>query len=77
MPQRRASSSLTRRKPGRSPPASQAHSSPCPFLAVLNAGIRSLLRDEHTEPETIDVLHSEDTQPPPDRPDTTNVTWSP
>jgi predicted PurR-regulated permease PerM len=51
-----------------------------PLLAILNASIRSLLHDEHTEPETIDVLHSDDsdgTQPPPDRPDTTNVTWSP
>jgi putative heme transporter len=28
-----------------------------PLLAVLNASIRSLLHEEHTEPETVDVLH--------------------
>jgi putative heme transporter len=46
-----------------------------PLLAVLNASIRSLLHEEHTEPATIDVLHSHD--PTPDRPDDTNATRSP
>lgn len=41
-----------------------------PLLAVLNASIRSLLHEEHTEPVTIDVLH-DDAQPPPDGSDDT------
>ena len=28
-----------------------------PLLAVLNASVRSLLHEEHTEPENVDVLH--------------------
>jgi predicted PurR-regulated permease PerM len=41
-----------------------------PLLAVLNAGTKSLLHEEHTEPETIDVLHDDDSdhsQPPTGR----------
>lgn len=48
-----------------------------PLLAVLNASIRSLLHEEHTEPATIDVLHNDHSQPPPDSPDDTNATRSP
>jgi putative heme transporter len=46
-----------------------------PLLAVLNASIRSLLHEEHVEPEEIDVLH--DDQPPPDGPGETKATWTP
>jgi predicted PurR-regulated permease PerM len=46
-----------------------------PLLAVLNASIRSLLHEEHTEPEHIDVLH--DDQPAPDGPADTKATWTP
>jgi predicted PurR-regulated permease PerM len=46
-----------------------------PLLAVLNASIRSLLHEEHTEPEDVDVLH--DDQPPPDGPADTKATWPP
>ncbi|HEX6359630.1 AI-2E family transporter [Actinophytocola sp.] len=45
-----------------------------PLLAVLNASIKSLLHEEHTEPETIDVLHDDHNQPPPAGPDDTNAT---
>ncbi|HEX6354862.1 AI-2E family transporter [Actinophytocola sp.] len=47
-----------------------------PLLAILNASVRSLLSEEHTEPENIEVQH-DDGQPPPDRPDDTNATSSP
>ncbi|WP_460394257.1 AI-2E family transporter [Actinophytocola sediminis] len=38
-----------------------------PLLAVLNAGIKSLVNDRGTDPEKIDVLHDDDSH----RPDTT------
>jgi predicted PurR-regulated permease PerM len=47
-----------------------------PLLAVLNASIRSLLHEDHTEPEHVDVLHDDD-QPPPDGPADTKATWTP
>lgn len=50
-----------------------------PLLDVLNASIRSLLHEEHTEPETIDVLHDDETatNPTPEGPEDTNATRSP
>jgi predicted PurR-regulated permease PerM len=35
-----------------------------PLLAVLNAGIRSLVHDNETDPEGVDVLHQDDQEPP-------------
>jgi predicted PurR-regulated permease PerM len=37
-----------------------------PLLAVLNAGIKSLLHDEVTEPEDVDVLDQDEQAPPGD-----------
>jgi predicted PurR-regulated permease PerM len=49
-----------------------------PLLAVLNAGVKSLLHDDDTEPEDVDVLR-QDEQPPPDAeaPKDTKATWEP
>ncbi|OLF19635.1 AI-2E family transporter [Actinophytocola xanthii] len=47
-----------------------------PLLAVLNASIRSLLHDEHVEPEHVDVLHDDD-QPSSGDPADTKATWTP
>jgi predicted PurR-regulated permease PerM len=47
-----------------------------PLLAVLNASIRSLQHEEHTEPEHVDVLHDDD-QPAPEGPADTKATWTP
>lgn len=49
-----------------------------PLLAILNAGIRSLVHDEVIEPEEVDVLNQDD-QPPPgdDEPEHTKATWQP
>jgi putative heme transporter len=38
-----------------------------PLLAVLNAGIKSLLHDREVEPEDVDVLDDEGAEPPPER----------
>jgi predicted PurR-regulated permease PerM len=47
-----------------------------PLLAILNAGIKSLLHDEETEPEEIDVLHQEEQAPPDEEaPEDTKATW--
>jgi len=53
-----------------------------PLLAVLNAGIRSLVHDNETEPEDVDVLHQDDQEPPgddkiDDTKDDTKATWQP
>lgn len=45
-----------------------------PLLAVLNAGIRSLLHDDYTEPEEVDVLHQGEDSIPDDGQDT-KATW--
>jgi putative heme transporter len=37
-----------------------------PLLAILNASVRSLLREEQSEPENVEVPH--DSRPPPDDP---------
>jgi predicted PurR-regulated permease PerM len=49
-----------------------------PLLAILNAGVRSLLHDDVTEPEDVDVLR-QDEQTPPDEetPKDTKATWEP
>jgi putative heme transporter len=47
-----------------------------PLLAILNASIRSLLHEEHPEPEHVDVLHDDD-QPAPDGAADTKATWTP
>jgi len=50
-----------------------------PLLAVLNAGIRSLVNDneESTDPEDIDVLHDQESESPEvaAKPDDTKATW--
>jgi putative heme transporter len=53
-----------------------------PLLAVLNAGIKSLLHDDGTDPEDIDVMHQDDQKPPGedkggDQTDDTRATWQP
>jgi putative heme transporter len=48
-----------------------------PLLAVLNAGIKSLLHDEVSEPEEVDVLHQDEQAPPADAPKDTKATWEP
>lgn len=48
-----------------------------PLLAVLNAGIRSLVHDDVTEPEAVDVLHQDDQEPPGDEDEDTKATWQP
>jgi putative heme transporter len=48
-----------------------------PLLAVLNAGIKSLLHDDDTEPEDVDVLHQDEQGPPGDAPQDTKATWEP
>jgi putative heme transporter len=45
-----------------------------PLLAVLNAGIKSLLHDELVEPEDVDVLHQDDNDIPDGEKDT-KATW--
>lgn len=45
-----------------------------PLLAVLNAGIRSLVHDEDTEPEDVDVLRQDEDSIPGDKQDT-KATW--
>jgi len=47
-----------------------------PLLAVLNAGIKSLVHDDVTEPEEVDVLHQdEDDIPDGDKKDDTKANW--
>jgi predicted PurR-regulated permease PerM len=47
-----------------------------PLLAVLNAGIKSLLYEGETAPEQVDVLHADaDDAPEEDGPDDTKATW--
>jgi predicted PurR-regulated permease PerM len=48
-----------------------------PLLAVLNAGIRSLVHDDETEPEDVDVLHQDDQEPPGEGEKDTKATWEP
>jgi predicted PurR-regulated permease PerM len=45
-----------------------------PLLAVLNAGIKSLVHDDHVEPEDIDVLHQDEDDIPEGEKDT-KATW--
>lgn len=45
-----------------------------PLLAVLNAGIRSLVHDDDTEPEEVDILHQGEDSIPDGEPDT-KATW--
>lgn len=45
-----------------------------PLLAVLNAGIKSLLHDESVEPEDVDVLHQDEVDVP-DGEKNTKATW--
>jgi predicted PurR-regulated permease PerM len=51
-----------------------------PLLAVLNAGVKSLLHEAETDPEEIDVLHDPETEAPEtkaadDEEDDTKATW--
>jgi predicted PurR-regulated permease PerM len=46
-----------------------------PLLAVLNAGIRSLLHEDITEPEDVDVLHQDDDDIPDGEADDTKASW--
>jgi predicted PurR-regulated permease PerM len=48
-----------------------------PLLAVLNAGVKSLLHEGPTEPEEVDVLHEPDAEAPEteEGPDDTKATW--
>jgi predicted PurR-regulated permease PerM len=46
-----------------------------PLLAVLNAGIRSLVHDDDTEPEEVDVLHQGEDSIPDDSGTDTKATW--
>jgi predicted PurR-regulated permease PerM len=49
-----------------------------PLLAVLNAGVKSLVNDTDTEPEDIDVLNQDDQAPPGgDAEEDTKATWKP
>jgi putative heme transporter len=48
-----------------------------PLLAVLNAGVRSLVHDDVTEPEEVDVLHQDDQEPPGDESEDTKASWQP
>lgn len=50
-----------------------------PLLAVLNAGVRSLVHDNGTEPGQIDVLNQDDQEPPgPEKEEKdTKATWEP
>lgn len=48
-----------------------------PLLAVLNAGIRSLVHDNETDPEDVDVLHQEDQEPPGEDEKDTKATSEP
>jgi hypothetical protein len=47
-----------------------------PLLAVLNAGIKSLVHDDVTEPEEVDVLHQDEHDiPDGDKKDDTKANW--
>jgi predicted PurR-regulated permease PerM len=46
-----------------------------PLLAVLNAGIKSLLHDEDTEPGDVDVLHQDADTIPDDGAQDTKANW--
>jgi predicted PurR-regulated permease PerM len=46
-----------------------------PLLAVLNAGIKSLLHDDETEPAEVDVLNQDDDDIPDSGKDDTKATW--
>jgi predicted PurR-regulated permease PerM len=46
-----------------------------PLLAVLNAGIKSLLHDEQVEPEEVDVLHQDEDDIPDGGEKATKATW--
>ena len=46
-----------------------------PLLAVLNAGIKSLLHDEQVEPEEVDVLHQDEDDIPDGGEKDTKATW--
>lgn len=46
-----------------------------PLLAVLNAGIKSLVHDEDVEPEDIDVMHQTDDSIPDDDEEDTKAAW--
>lgn len=48
-----------------------------PLLAVVNAGVRSLVNENGTDPEEVDVLHDQEAEAPETaaRPDDTEATW--
>lgn len=46
-----------------------------PLLAVLNAGVKSLVHDEDVEPEDIDVMHQTDDSIPDDDEEDTKAAW--
>jgi putative heme transporter len=48
-----------------------------PLLAVLNAGIKSLVNEDDTDPDEIDVLHEQEAEAPEveAKPDDTEATW--
>jgi len=48
-----------------------------PLLAVLNAGIKSLVNERGTDPDAIDVLHEQEAEAPKTaaEPDDTKATW--
>jgi putative heme transporter len=48
-----------------------------PLLAILNAGIKSLLHDDATEPEDVDVLRQDEQPPPEGEAKDTKATWEP
>lgn len=48
-----------------------------PLLAVLNAGIKSLVHDNDTEPKEIDVLHQDDQKAPGEDHEDTQANWQP
>ncbi|WP_260194323.1 AI-2E family transporter [Actinophytocola gossypii] len=48
-----------------------------PLLAVLNAGIKSLVNERGTDPDEVDVLHEQESEAPETdaKPDDTKATW--
>jgi predicted PurR-regulated permease PerM len=48
-----------------------------PLLAVLNAGIKSLVHHETVEPDEVDVLNQDEQKQPGDEEEDTKATWQP
>jgi predicted PurR-regulated permease PerM len=46
-----------------------------PLLAVVNAGVKSLMNDEDTEPDEVDVLNQDDDDIPGSEKEDTKATW--